>query len=448
MRKIYSALSVSRTNAYFKNFALTLFSFIFLNLTDVGAQSGNALSYDGADDFTTLAPGIVLGVTGSYTIEAWVYWRGDAGSGTTWQRVIDFGSATDNWAAFTTADPGGNPLFGVQVGGGPLQTVSSSIALSLNIWTHLAVTVNDATDVATIYVNGVASGTSGGFTYHLSDLGNTINNWIGRSQFPTDPYFNGAIDELRISNVVRYTAGFTPPYTPFSSDANTVALFHFTEAVGQTTADASGNFAAATLGTTNGVESSDPTWIMNSILPIKLTGFSLNALNSNNAVDLKWSASLDRGSEFIVERSSNARDFTAIGRVNKATGSDGIEVFSYRDNAPLSGRSYYRLKCIETGSAPFYSKIIPIMLSSKEELVVYPNPVKGNIITVESSKPYTGNVEISVSNSSGAVVFRQKINAVDQREFRVNRNGAIPAGTYLVEIIANGDKQSKMIVCQ
>lgn len=40
-------------------------------------------------------------------------------------------------------------------------------------------------------------------------------------------YYNGEIDELRISNIVRYTGNFTPSNSPFSSDVNTLALWHF-----------------------------------------------------------------------------------------------------------------------------------------------------------------------------------------------------------------------------
>jgi hypothetical protein len=29
-------------------------------------------------------------------------------------------------------------------------------------------------------------------------LGSTSQNWIGRSQFASDPYFNGLVDEFRI----------------------------------------------------------------------------------------------------------------------------------------------------------------------------------------------------------------------------------------------------------
>ena len=38
-----------------------------------------------------------------------------------------------------------------------------------------------------------------------ADLGMTVNDWLGRSQFATDPYFNGDMDELRI-----YAAALTP----------------------------------------------------------------------------------------------------------------------------------------------------------------------------------------------------------------------------------------------
>ncbi len=38
---------------------------------------------------------------------------------------------------------------------------------------------------------------------------------------------NGSIDELRVSNVVRYRESFEPPVEALQSDANTLALFHF-----------------------------------------------------------------------------------------------------------------------------------------------------------------------------------------------------------------------------
>lgn len=53
----------------------------------------------------------------------------------------------------------------------------------------------------------------------------------------TTNYFNGLVEELRISNTARYTKDFTPGSIPFSPDFNTVALYHFD---GDLT-DASGN---------------------------------------------------------------------------------------------------------------------------------------------------------------------------------------------------------------
>jgi hypothetical protein len=45
------------------------------------------------------------------------------------------------------------------------------------------------------------------------DLGNTTQNWLGRSQYAADAYFSGSLDEFRIYNralsagEVRYLVG-------------------------------------------------------------------------------------------------------------------------------------------------------------------------------------------------------------------------------------------------
>jgi hypothetical protein len=54
---------------------------------------------------------------------------------------------------------------------------------------------------------------SGPTTVLPKDLGVTTNNWLGRSIYTADPYFNGAIDDFRIYDralseaEVRYLAG-------------------------------------------------------------------------------------------------------------------------------------------------------------------------------------------------------------------------------------------------
>jgi hypothetical protein len=50
-----------------------------------------------------------------------------------------------------------------------------------------------------LYVDGVAVGTNSSMTLTPSSLGSTVNNYIGKSQWP-DPYLNGSLDEFRIYN--------------------------------------------------------------------------------------------------------------------------------------------------------------------------------------------------------------------------------------------------------
>jgi hypothetical protein len=78
---------------------------------------------------------------------------------------------------------------------------------------------------------------------------------------PGYAFFNGALDEVRISNVARYTGNFSVPTAPFAADANTLGLWSFDAGSGQTAADESGNGNNGRLGSGTGADSADPTWV-------------------------------------------------------------------------------------------------------------------------------------------------------------------------------------------
>ena len=74
----------------------------------------------------------------------------------------------------------------------------------------------------TAYVDGTSVGSA-----TWTNTTDSSTNYVGYSGgLGGTTYYNGHIDEVRISNTARYTSGFTPSTTPFQNDANTLLLLH------------------------------------------------------------------------------------------------------------------------------------------------------------------------------------------------------------------------------
>jgi hypothetical protein len=80
--------------------------------------------------------------------------------------------------------------------------------------------------------------------YHLDNL------FLGDAHTMAGDALFGSIDEVRVSNVVRYTGNFDPEFE-FEPDFATAGLWHFSEGEGVVTLDSSGNNNTGTLSKTD-----------------------------------------------------------------------------------------------------------------------------------------------------------------------------------------------------
>lgn len=175
---------------------------------------------------------------------------------------------------------GGQIAFGTNNGSSGLTIVGGSNVAN-GQWRHIAVTRQQSSGQMRIFVDGTqvrsANGPTGNISYNdsrqISNLCNPGGNSpcvnepfivIGAEKHDYDPMnyppYNGFFDELRISNIVRYTGNFTRPSAPFTPDINTVVLYHFDEGTGNSIADSSGNNNTATRNF-GGSPNPGPVWV-------------------------------------------------------------------------------------------------------------------------------------------------------------------------------------------
>ena len=85
-------------------------------------------------------------------------------------------------------------------------------------WHHYAITRRASNNQMIFYVDGVATQTITGITTNFATL------YIGSMQNSGGTYFTGYMDEIRLSDIIRWTSNFTPPTEPygFSLDAPTI----------------------------------------------------------------------------------------------------------------------------------------------------------------------------------------------------------------------------------
>jgi hypothetical protein len=160
----------------------------------VDGYDGGALKLKGVDGYVTLPIGVLIGSLRSATFTTWVNF---SNLGRAWQRIFDFGSGTPTYIFLCPRTGTGDPMrVAIQTGGGGESLIDASDTLPTG-WHHVAVVIRPGN--MQIYLDGAVAA-SGSTAVVPSDLGQTSSNWLGRSQYVADGYFNGTLDDFRIYN--------------------------------------------------------------------------------------------------------------------------------------------------------------------------------------------------------------------------------------------------------
>ena len=180
--------------------------------------------FDGSGDYLSAShASLAIANSGTFTLECWL---NAASLPATKAGVFFNGDPTSNNSrAQVEVNPSGTISVYLQEGTGSGVTVTTTGAVSTDTWHHLAVCL-DATAIK-IFIDGVQSG-SGSYSTTI-----TANNnfYIGITRSGgLNYYFNGNMDEIRITNgTARYSSNFTPLARAFPNSAAAIGYTASTE---------------------------------------------------------------------------------------------------------------------------------------------------------------------------------------------------------------------------
>jgi len=152
-------------------------------LNTTAGRYGNAMTFDGVNDYVNISSSASLNIMNTITVEAWYYRK----SNTQDSAIAYKGGA---YGFFDELAGGGALKFVLFIGGQQSYTFTQP---SLNNWHHIVGTYNGS--VVNVYVDGIVVNT----TNKAGTITTTSNN-LQIGTLSNAAYFNGSIDEVRIYN--------------------------------------------------------------------------------------------------------------------------------------------------------------------------------------------------------------------------------------------------------
>ena len=191
-------------------------------------EHGGSFYFNGTTDYISGNTGLTdlqIATGTAFTIEAWVYPLVSAGI----QGIVGYHNlvaGSGGWVLYLNNSVGGSV---VTLGLYNAAVVSSSVTttnlVKIGEWSHVAVSYNGTT--ATIYINGVANGSSALSNVTYGTASPVIGRWNYTVAFR---YYTGYITDVHVVNgTAKYPSNFTPPTAPITPIANTKLLVNSTE---------------------------------------------------------------------------------------------------------------------------------------------------------------------------------------------------------------------------
>lgn len=332
-----------------------------------------------------------------------------------------------------------------------IQTNSVSIGSSTNTISVTFSSPSTATDLIVVHVTwdkqnrDITSVTDGSNTYHLV-AGSTMNFGQGAHKYRSALYYAYNIiatpapltitatlnnndqnfaeiyaseyaNVLATADPLDVTSTTAANTTPITSGAVTTTqgnelIYGVSIGASSTISGGSGftvrstaqsNIVEDEIGTTAGSYSATFTgsnyWIASvatfksppSTLPVILTTFDGRQLQDDN-VELDWTTASESNSDhFDVEHSNDGQNWTLVSKVEAAGNSATTQQYSFVDDAPYLGNTYYRLAQVDRDGNATISKILMIHIDKAAAVTmrVYPNPAASYLVVVGATQAIT-----------------------------------------------------------
>lgn len=167
-------------------------------------------------------------------------------------------------------------------------------------------------------------------------------------------------------------------------------------------------------------------------LPLRMVDFTL--LNEKAQVALSWKTENEvNTSHFVIERSVDGINYESIGLVaafnNTIAGS-----YSFADQAPKTGTSYYRLKQVDADGKYEYSKVLTVKRTTTDIITLLPNPAT-DYIRINSTT--TERLNVKIYSADGRLMITGTYTTGEQISI-----GKLTPGMYVATI---NDKTYKLI---
>ena len=183
--------------------------------------------------------------------------------------------------------------------------------------------------------------------------------------------------------------------------------------------------------------------LTDSPLPITLVNFKISSAEEQ-IIKLDWSTASEKNfDKFIVQRSADGVAFENIAEIAGAGNSKVLLNYTYSDQNPLTGKSYYRLKSSDFDGSFEYSKVIFADVDGAKSISIYPNPSTGESIRFSANfdAQESGSIvvidflgsevtKVSVKGSTGEIVF----------------NTPLRSGTYIVKYASAGFQKIERLI--
>jgi hypothetical protein len=135
-------------------------------------------------------------------------------------------------------------------------------------------------------------------------------------------------------------------------------------------------------------------------LPVSLISFT--ATMQNKTVQLNWkTASENNIDNYLLERSADGRNFNSITTIQGLN--TAVANYSYVDNLPLSGISYYRLNIQGASGYQKYSQVVSVKNNKENGVSIFPSPwQKGEDLNISNDN--NEKLIIYFFNAGGQVI--------------------------------------------